>query len=84
MNWNNPIIKEIIERAIQEDIWTGDLSSELLIPESELGKAVIICNEECIIAGLPVAEMVFYHLVRDTLYGTGRRWRQSRGGAGNC
>lgn len=68
MNWNNQIIKDIIERAIREDIWTGDLSSELLIPETDTGKGVIIANEEGIVAGLSVAERVFYQFSDELIF----------------
>ena len=68
MIWNNPIIKDIIERAIREDIWTGDLSSELLIPELDIGKGVIIGNEAGIVAGLPIAERVFYQFSDELLF----------------
>ncbi len=77
MYWNDKLLEDIIERAIREDIWTGDLTSDSLIPEADIGNGVIIAKEEGVIAGLPVAEKVFYQfsdeIVFDYLHNDGAR-----------
>ncbi len=60
MNWRQ--VDEIIERALQEDIGSGDLTSTALFSEDAQAKAVILAKQEGVIAGLPVAERVFKHL----------------------
>jgi len=77
MYWNDKLLEDIIERAIREDIWTGDLTSESLIPEADIGNGIIVAKEEGIIAGLPVAEKIFYQfsdeIVFDYLHNDGDR-----------
>ncbi|MBI1955102.1 MAG: carboxylating nicotinate-nucleotide diphosphorylase [Acidobacteria bacterium] len=52
----------IVQRALEEDIGSGDLTSNLLFPESRSGKAAIIAKQEGILVGLPVAEIIFKKL----------------------
>ncbi|MFW6022529.1 MAG: carboxylating nicotinate-nucleotide diphosphorylase [Halanaerobiaceae bacterium] len=68
MYLNEEIVQDIIERSIQEDIWTGDLTGNLLIDNSSVGKAFIIAKEEGIIAGLPIAEKVFLRLTDEIIF----------------
>ncbi|MDI6703680.1 MAG: carboxylating nicotinate-nucleotide diphosphorylase [bacterium] len=53
------IIKPIIERALLEDIGTGDLTTNLMDLKDEISEVKIVVNDEGIIAGLEVAELVF-------------------------
>jgi len=50
---------ELILNALQEDMGPGDITTQLLIPEGEKGKGVIMAKEPGVIAGLPVAARVF-------------------------
>ncbi len=50
--------EEIVERALKEDIGTGDLST-LIIPDDHIGEARIYAKEDGIICGTFIAEMVF-------------------------
>jgi nicotinate-nucleotide pyrophosphorylase (carboxylating) len=58
-------VNQIIERALDEDIGTGDLGSTLLFPEEARAIAVIQAKEEGVLAGLPVAAATFKKLVPD-------------------
>ncbi|KUO60540.1 MAG: nicotinate-nucleotide pyrophosphorylase [Gracilibacter sp. BRH_c7a] len=49
---------ELIERALKEDIGTGDLST-MIIPDDHLGEAKIYAKEHGIVCGGYIAEMVF-------------------------
>lgn len=53
------VVREIVERALQEDIGSGDVTTEALCEPDQTGKAVMRTKEPCIIAGVPVAQMVF-------------------------
>ncbi len=48
----------IIKAALKEDIGQGDITTHPLIAELSSSKAVIITNENCVICGLEIAEMV--------------------------
>ena len=49
---------DLIERALKEDIGTGDLST-LIISSDHLGEAKIYAKEHGIVCGINIAEMVF-------------------------
>ncbi len=61
-----PALDGLIERALEEDIGTGDLTSELVLEEARFGNARIVARESGVIAGMPVARAVFGK-VDDTL-----------------
>ncbi|MBE7447226.1 MAG: hypothetical protein HS132_19265 [Planctomycetia bacterium] len=52
-------IDNLIQLAIQEDIFTGDITTENLIPENLIVEGAFIAKENGIIAGLPVVEYFF-------------------------
>jgi nicotinate-nucleotide pyrophosphorylase (carboxylating) len=56
---NDFVLREIVARALQEDIGSGDVTTEALCDPNQLGKAVIRTREPCIIAGVPVGQLVF-------------------------
>jgi nicotinate-nucleotide pyrophosphorylase (carboxylating) len=49
----------LFELAYAEDIGDGDITTNNLIPPGENKTAILIAKEDGVIAGLPVAEMVF-------------------------
>jgi nicotinate-nucleotide pyrophosphorylase (carboxylating) len=61
-------VDQIIERALDEDIGSGDPGSTLLFPEEARATAVIQAKEPGILAGLPVAEATFKRLVPDLVW----------------
>ena len=52
-------IKPLVEMALAEDIGSGDITTEAVIPARARAGGVIVAGEEGIIAGLGVAELVF-------------------------
>ncbi len=59
MSLNIDEIKPVVESALKEDIGAGDITSDILIPSGVKSKGVIIAKENGVIAGIPVAELVF-------------------------
>jgi len=55
-------IEYIVNHAFQEDIGSGDITTNNLIPEKTLASARMTAKADGIIAGLPIAEMVFRKL----------------------
>jgi len=49
----------LFELAYAEDIGDGDITTNNLVPAAQLKTAVMVAKEEGVVAGLPVAEMVF-------------------------
>jgi len=52
-------MKEVISRAIDEDIGSGDITTDNIIKEREEGKGIMIAKEKGVLAGLEVSETVF-------------------------
>ncbi|MFA8341925.1 MAG: carboxylating nicotinate-nucleotide diphosphorylase [Rhodothermaceae bacterium] len=55
-------IEEIIKSALQEDVNTGDITTNLLIPEDKNASAFMKAKESGVVAGMEIAEMVFKYL----------------------
>jgi nicotinate-nucleotide pyrophosphorylase (carboxylating) len=49
----------IIQKALEEDIGPGDITTDSIIDPHARGKAVLLAKEQLILAGLPVFSMVF-------------------------
>lgn len=58
-------IHEFIRLALLEDVGTGDHSTLGSISKDQFGQAHLIIKESGIIAGLALAEMIFYQFDRD-------------------
>jgi nicotinate-nucleotide pyrophosphorylase (carboxylating) len=56
------MVKDVVTRALEEDIGSGDITTLALVPAAEEATAEIVAKENCVVAGLPVAEAVFGHL----------------------
>lgn len=52
-------VDAIIDRALEEDLPHGDITSESIISPESQSKAVILCKEKGILAGIDVAKNVF-------------------------
>lgn len=59
-------IDEIIEKALAEDLGSGDHTSLATIPANAEGKAIMIAKEKGILAGIKVAAKVFKKVDPDT------------------
>ncbi len=60
-------VDTLIRLAIQEDIFTGDITSNILIPDNLVVKGSFVAKENGIIAGLPVVEYFFSKLNKGIL-----------------
>lgn len=59
MNWNTEYVSELVQRALAEDVGSGDATVLATIPASAKGRAHILTRIDMICAGLPLAEAVF-------------------------
>ena len=55
----------LIKLALKEDVGTGDITTGSLIPEFISRKAILVTKADGVVAGLPVAELVFRNLDRN-------------------
>lgn len=58
-------IKQFIKSALAEDIQDGDHSTLATIPADLQQKAKLLVKENCILAGVEMAEMIFKHFDKD-------------------
>ena len=56
---NDSRVGRIVEMALMEDIGLGDVTSDAIVPETNLGKGEFLCKQEGVIAGLEIASLVF-------------------------
>ena len=61
-------VDSLIQLAIQEDIGTGDITTENLIPDNLIVEGAFIAKECGIVAGLPVVEYFFSRLDKNIFY----------------
>jgi nicotinate-nucleotide pyrophosphorylase (carboxylating) len=52
-------VKNILRIALEEDIGNSDITTTLLIPEGDRGKALLIAKGKFVVAGMPFAMEVF-------------------------
>ncbi len=52
-------VRKIIDSALEEDIGSGDVTSNITIPEDAEIKADFVTRETCVVAGIPVLEEIF-------------------------
>lgn len=62
MDWGSSLIKEIIKKALEEDIGRGDVTTDSLISPRSFCKAVIKIKDRGIIAGLPLVSSLYKEL----------------------
>jgi len=54
--------KHLIDTALQEDIGSGDITTDNLVDEALVGSGIIVAKEPLVIAGLDIARKVFRRL----------------------
>lgn len=60
--WEDPNIHQLISISLQEDIGGGDHSSLASIPKNTKGSANMLFKEDAIVAGLPLAKIIFHKI----------------------
>ncbi|MFY9605436.1 MAG: carboxylating nicotinate-nucleotide diphosphorylase [Thermoplasmata archaeon] len=55
-------MKSKLQEFLREDIGSGDITSELVIPPNTKAKGRILCKEQCVLAGVAEAKAVFEEL----------------------
>jgi nicotinate-nucleotide pyrophosphorylase (carboxylating) len=60
--------RELIEKALAEDLGSGDVTSEATIPADAISLAVVLAKQDLILAGIDAAAEVFRYLDPDTVF----------------
>jgi len=64
----NILVDKLIEQALLEDIGTGDITTESIIPSKLKAKGIIKTSEEGVVAGLDVACLIFQKLDSEIIF----------------
>ncbi|HEX9367174.1 MAG TPA: carboxylating nicotinate-nucleotide diphosphorylase [Vicinamibacterales bacterium] len=56
------LYREIVRRALAEDLGWGDVTTEALVPSDRRARGIILAKSSCVIAGLDVAAETFSQL----------------------
>lgn len=64
----NPLVTQIIAMALNEDVGTGDITTETTIPAEKNAFGRFIAKESMVICGLEVAELVFHTVDKDIAF----------------
>ena len=67
---SSDVIDDFVRRALAEDVGAGDVTTQALVPASQVGVAVAHAKQPGVLAGNPIAAKVFTqldHAVRATL-----------------
>ena len=67
MQYEN-LIDKLIDLALEEDINTGDVTTESIIPESMNAVATMTAKQEGVISGLEVVKKVFDRFQNDVVF----------------
>src|SRR5713226_2768105 len=59
MDWNSRYIVDLVRRALEEDIGTGDATTAATIPPRASARAHLLARQTLVCAGLPIAEKIF-------------------------
>ncbi len=58
----------LIDLALMDDVGDGDITTDNIVPSEAKRKAKMVAKEDGVIAGLPIAEMVFRKLDHDLIW----------------
>lgn len=59
MNWDSDEIRDLLNRALREDIGPGDATTSVLVPEDLKTSAVFVAKQAGVLAGLPLVSRIF-------------------------
>lgn len=67
MQYEN-LINKLIDLGIEEDISTGDITTESIIPESMNAVATMTAKQDGVISGLEIVKLVYERFQKDTVF----------------
>ena len=62
------LIEKLIDLGLEEDINTGDITTESIIPESMNAVATMTAKQEGVISGLEIVKMVYERFQKDIVF----------------
>jgi len=59
MSWDHPEIRDLLARALAEDVGPGDATTEACVPEGQQGSGYFLSRQAMIVAGTPLLELIY-------------------------
>lgn len=72
MSWDHPEIRDLIARALAEDVGAGDATTNACVPEDQEGSGFFLTRQPMIVAGTPLLELIYDQEEVDVLHRDGR------------
>jgi nicotinate-nucleotide pyrophosphorylase (carboxylating) len=76
---NPEMVQDEVRRALDEDVGSGDVTTQATVPDGIVARAVILAKEAGIVAGIPVARAVFGELSQEVQFDSLRQDGQAIG-----
>lgn len=57
--WPEPEIRELIARALAEDLGTGDITTQACVPAGTMGQGRFLARQELVVAGLELLPLIY-------------------------
>lgn len=57
--WDTPAVRELLARALEEDIGTGDLTGQACLPESARARGRFVAKQAMVVAGVELLPLVY-------------------------
>ena len=71
MSWDHPEIRHAIERALAEDIGSGDVTTESCVPADQMARGFFLTREPLTLAGLDLLGLIYTEEDLEVLYSDG-------------
>jgi nicotinate-nucleotide pyrophosphorylase (carboxylating) len=65
--------RDLVRRALDEDVGTGDITTEAIVPPTARARGVFLVQAACVVAGLDVAFEAFRQIESSVTVAAGRR-----------
>ena len=73
-NWDTPAARELIARALEEDIGPGDLTSEACVPQAAQARGRFLAKQDLQVAGIELLPLVYIGSFDPRILESSGRW----------
>lgn len=71
LRWDTPRIRDLIRRALDEDVGTSDLTTEACVPTGAIGRGIFLTRQPLVLAGTDLLPLIYEGADVDTLHRDG-------------
>lgn len=71
LRWDDPRIRELIQRALDEDVGTGDVTTGVCVPAGAVGRGIFLTRQPLVLAGTELLPLIYEGADVDTLHRDG-------------